>query len=94
MRMLDEEMVLARVFCGGSDRWHHQPLYQRVLRPGGKLVVPTYCHAHPGQRRFDLDGLVEAVGQAGFVVLAGELVPGVLPIGFVLATVARGAYSE
>lgn len=74
---------------------------RRALRPGGRLVVPTYCHAQdlrsrmvstalalvsfPGQRRFDLDALVSLVGGAGFTVVARQLVPGVLPIGFVHA---------
>jgi phosphatidylethanolamine/phosphatidyl-N-methylethanolamine N-methyltransferase len=74
---------------------------RRVLRPDGRLVVPTYCHAQnararlvsavmafvsfPGQRRFDLDGLVVAVEAAGFTVDTRELVPGLLPIGFVAA---------
>ena len=74
---------------------------RRVLRPGGRLVVPTYCHAQdararlvsavlalvsfPGQRRFDLDGLTAAVEAAGFAVDTRELVPGLLPIGFVAA---------
>jgi hypothetical protein len=74
---------------------------RRALRPGGRLVVPTYCHAQdararlasavlalvsfPGQRRFDLHGLAAAVEAAGFAVDSRELVPGVLPIGFVAA---------
>jgi phosphatidylethanolamine/phosphatidyl-N-methylethanolamine N-methyltransferase len=74
---------------------------RRVMRPGGRLVVPTYCHAQdgrarlvsavmalvsfPGQRRFDLDGLAAAVEAAGFTVDTRELVPGLLPIGFVAA---------
>lgn len=74
---------------------------RRVLRPGGRLVVPTYCHAQdararlvsavlamvsfPGQRRFDLVGLAAAVEAAGFAVDTRELVPGLLPIGFVAA---------
>lgn len=73
----------------------------RVLRPGGALVVPTYCHAEtrtarivsrglaltgfPGQRRLTLDTLVRAVREAGLEVTRRELVPGVLPIGFVSA---------
>jgi phosphatidylethanolamine/phosphatidyl-N-methylethanolamine N-methyltransferase len=76
---------------------------RRVLRPGGRLVVPTYCHAQdtrarvvssvlalvsfPGQRRFDLDGLAAAVEAAGFEIDDKELVVGMLPIGFVTARV-------
>ena len=72
-----------------------------ALHPGGHLVVPTYCHAQtavsrtvssalalvsfPGRRRFDLAGLSAAVGQAGFAVERTELLPGLLPIGFVCA---------
>lgn len=75
---------------------------RRVLRPGGRLVVPTYCHAQntrarlvstalalvsfPGQRRFDLEGLCAVIEDAGFDVENRLLVDGVLPIGFVSAT--------
>lgn len=70
-----------------------------ALRPGGVLVVPTYCHSQtaaaravsaalslvsfPGQRRFDLATLGEAVAGAGFTIERAELVPGLLPIGLV-----------
>ncbi len=73
----------------------------RVLRPGGVLVVPTYCHAEtlaariasralaltrfPGRRRLTLDALVGAVRDAGLTVTAREVLPGVLPIGYVTA---------
>jgi phosphatidylethanolamine/phosphatidyl-N-methylethanolamine N-methyltransferase len=73
-----------------------------VLSPYGKLVVPTYCHGQnlrarvvsgtlsvlsfPVARRFDLGGLIAAVVEARFVVEWAELLPGLLPIGFVLAT--------
>ncbi|MCB9777682.1 MAG: class I SAM-dependent methyltransferase [Alphaproteobacteria bacterium] len=72
-----------------------------VLVPGGSLVVPTYCHAQdwrsravstalaavsfPGRRRFTLETLRSAVADAGFTVEQAELVPGLLPIGFVVA---------
>jgi len=75
---------------------------REVLSTHGKLVVPTYCHAQnlrarivsgvlaaisfPGARRFTLETLVSAVADAGFSVLQAELVPGLLPIGFVVAT--------
>lgn len=74
-----------------------------VLRPGGRLVVPTYCHAQdararlvsavlalvsfPGRRRFDLATLRVAVEEAGFAVEQTELLPGLLPIGFVVGVV-------
>jgi uncharacterized protein len=32
MRILDGEQVLARVFIGESDHWHHQPLWMALLQ--------------------------------------------------------------
>jgi ubiquinone/menaquinone biosynthesis C-methylase UbiE len=73
----------------------------RVVRPGGVLVVPTYCHAEtavarmasralaltrfPGRRRLTLEELTRAVRDAGLTVTTRELLPGLLPIGFVSA---------
>lgn len=73
----------------------------RILRPRGVLVVPTYCHAQtraarlasralaltrfPGRRRLTLEELDAAVRDAGLEVTDAELLPGVLPIGFVTA---------
>lgn len=67
-----------------------------VLRPGGMLIVPTYAHdqtrvarlisrvatvfGFPAHRRFDRDGLVEAVRRAGFHVRDVEVIPGLFPI--------------
>jgi uncharacterized protein len=31
MRVLDGEQVLARIFIGESDKWHHQPLSAALL---------------------------------------------------------------
>ncbi len=31
MRLLDGEQVLARVFIGESDKWHHQALYRALV---------------------------------------------------------------
>jgi ubiquinone/menaquinone biosynthesis C-methylase UbiE len=71
----------------------------RVLRPGGKLLVPTYCHGQsllsrclsrllaltgfPGYRRLSLASLQAVVEDQGLKVLRSELIPGPLPIGFV-----------
>ena len=79
----------------------------RVVRPGGRLVVPTYLHdatarswavsqalgwvGFPGQRRFTLDGLRSAVEARGARVLAAESLDGLLPIGFVAAEVPKRA---
>ncbi|MEQ1567737.1 MAG: class I SAM-dependent methyltransferase [Myxococcota bacterium] len=75
----------------------------RVLRPGGRLVVPTYLHdatvgsratshllgwaGFPGQRRFTLDSLRTSVGGHGVRILRSEQLGGLLPIGFVAAEV-------
>ena len=72
-----------------------------VLGSGGRLVVPTYCHAQtmtaratstvmgmagfPGQRRFTVDTLAEAVARHGLDVRRHQVLPGLLPIGFVSA---------
>lgn len=72
---------------------------QRVLRPGGKLVAPTFCHAEtrtsravsrvlaltgfPSQRRLSSRTLREALESARFHVTRTELLPGLIPVGFV-----------
>jgi len=72
-----------------------------ALKPGGLLVVPTYCHAQnvlarsvsgvmglvgfPGQRRLTLDSLEALVAQRGFQIQERELLSGLLPIGYVVA---------
>lgn len=75
----------------------------RVLKPGGPLVVPTYCHAEttlsravsrllgltgfPGRRRFTVETLRSAVEAARVQLTRVETLPGVLPIGYVEGTV-------
>lgn len=72
---------------------------RRVLRPGGKLIVPTFCHdetllsriasriigltGFPGHRRFTTSSLCSALADAGLTIDEVETVPGVFPIGFV-----------
>lgn len=73
-----------------------------MLKPGGRLVVPTYCHdetilswtvsrslaltGFPGHRRFTVAGLREVLGVAGLKELRAEALPGVIPIGYVEGT--------
>lgn len=75
----------------------------RALRPGGRLVVPTYCHdettlarvtsgvmglvGFPGRRRFTLDRLAGVLVGRGLTVRQTVLLPGLIPIGFVSAEV-------
>lgn len=70
-----------------------------VLRPGGRLIAPTYCHdetvlsrvasrvlavtGFPGHRRFTVASLREAMEAAGFHVTRVETLPGLIPIGYV-----------
>ncbi|MCB9662794.1 MAG: class I SAM-dependent methyltransferase [Alphaproteobacteria bacterium] len=72
---------------------------RRALRPGGRLVIPTYCHdetvisrlvsriigllGFPGRRRLTLDRLEALLAAHGFRVRKRALLPGLLPIGFV-----------
>lgn len=70
-----------------------------VLRPGGKLIAPTFCHdetllarfssrllaltSFPGQRRFSTASLRATLEGAGVAVSRQETVPGWIPISFV-----------
>lgn len=74
---------------------------RRVLRRGGTLLAPTYCHdesvpsrllsrvlamtGFPGERRFTSGTLRRAVEEAGFRITRAELLRGLLPIGYVEA---------
>ena len=73
-----------------------------ALAPGGRLVVPTYCHdetavsrltsralglvGFPGQRRLTLERLAGLLEGRGMEVRRAALLPGLLPIGFVSAS--------
>lgn len=70
-----------------------------MLRPEGVFVAPTFCHdetrisrvvsrllsitGFPGHRRFSGDSLASALDTAGLVVTRREMIPGLLPIGYV-----------
>lgn len=74
-----------------------------MLRPGGLLLVPTYCHdetlpsralsgvmtltGFPGQRRFTHQRLADALRAQGLRVVRAELLRGLLPIGYVVGEV-------
>jgi ubiquinone/menaquinone biosynthesis C-methylase UbiE len=74
---------------------------RNVIAPGGALVVPTFCHdetkaswllsrllavsGFPGQRRFTMRSLRKALEDSGLQVVHTELLPGLIPIGFVTA---------
>jgi phosphatidylethanolamine/phosphatidyl-N-methylethanolamine N-methyltransferase len=76
----------------------------RVLRPGGKLVVPTFCHdqtllssavsrvlgltGFPGHRRFTGPSLRAELELAGLELRRHEVIGGLIPICYVEATPA------
>lgn len=71
---------------------------RRVTKPGGRIVVPTFCHdetvlswmasrllaitGFPGQRRFTSTRLKEALETAGIRVTRLEVLPGLIPIAY------------
>jgi phosphatidylethanolamine/phosphatidyl-N-methylethanolamine N-methyltransferase len=77
---------------------------KRVVRPGGLLVLPTFCHdettvswllsrvlaatGFPGERRFTAASLTGALEAAGIQVLREETIPGPIPIRYVHGSLA------
>jgi phosphatidylethanolamine/phosphatidyl-N-methylethanolamine N-methyltransferase len=77
---------------------------RKVLKPDGRLIVPTYCHdetmlsfvvsrvlaitGFPGHRRFTAQSLRDALESAGLEITRAETVPGLIPIGYVEGTFA------
>jgi len=75
---------------------------RHMLRPGGRLIVPTYCHdetaiswtvsrilaatGFPGRRRFTLQRLRRSLEEAGLRLGRTELLPGLIPIGYAEGT--------
>ncbi len=73
-----------------------------VMKPGGLLVAPTFCHdetrlswllsrilavsGFPGHRRFTMQSLRSALEDYGLHVARAELLPGLVPIGYVEGT--------
>lgn len=78
---------------------------RRMLKPAGRLIVPTYCHdetaisrivarilaitGFPAHRRFTVQSLRKSLESAGLVVSRIETLPGLIPIGYV-----QGAFSS
>ena len=74
---------------------------RNVLKPGGLLVAPTFCHdetklswlvsrvlavsGFPGHRRFTMQTLRGGLEENGLKVIQIELLPGLIPIGYVEA---------
>lgn len=72
---------------------------RRVLKPGGRLVAPTFCHdetglswvvsrllavtGFPGHRRFTTKSLRESLQAVGLRIARAEPLPGLIPIGYV-----------
>ena len=72
---------------------------RNVTKPGGMLVTPTFCHdetkvswlvsrllaisGFPGYRRFTMQSLRIALEENGVQITRAELLPGLIPIGFV-----------
>lgn len=72
---------------------------RRMLRAGGRLVAPTFCHdetklswvasrllaitGFPGHRRFSARSLRCALEACGLEILRAETIPGLIPIGYV-----------
>lgn len=72
---------------------------RQVMQPGGVLVAPTFCHdetrtswlvsrllavsGFPGHRRFTMEALLGAMEENSLKVVCAELLPGLIPIGYV-----------
>lgn len=70
-----------------------------MLRPGGRLIVPTFCHdetrlswivsrlmaltGFPGRRRFTVSSLARGLEQNGLRIERTESLPGLIPIGYI-----------
>lgn len=72
---------------------------RRVLKPGGRLIVPTFCHdetrlswavsrvlaltGFPGHRRFTFRSLQASLQGAGVNIERTELLAGLIPVGYI-----------
>ncbi|MDM8535313.1 methyltransferase domain-containing protein [Desulfobacterales bacterium HSG17] len=74
---------------------------RRVLKPGGKLIAPTFCHGQhlssllishlvdftgfKAYHRFQKESLLYLLLQSGFKIQEAELLPATIPLLYVLA---------
>jgi ubiquinone/menaquinone biosynthesis C-methylase UbiE len=74
---------------------------RRVLRPSGRLIVPTLCHGQnlkaqiisrlmaltgfPAYQRFTQDRLVRLIEGVGFEIEKNETIPETIPMAFIVA---------
>jgi phosphatidylethanolamine/phosphatidyl-N-methylethanolamine N-methyltransferase len=93
-----EAVVAANVLHLVPDLPGALDAFRRQLEPGGRLVVPTFCHDEtalswgvsrvlaltrfPGERRFRFATLHSALESAGLEVTRTELISGVIPIAY------------
>lgn len=75
---------------------------RRMLKSGGRLIVPTYCHdetalswvvarlltitGFPAHRRFTVRTLRKSLESTGLIISRAETLPGLIPIGYVEGT--------
>lgn len=95
-----DAVVAANVFHLVPDLPAALRALRKVAAPGATLVAPTFCHdetksswlvsrllalsGFPGHRRFTAQSLCDALEQNGVRVAQFELLPGIIPVGFVV----------
>ena len=83
---------------------------RRVLKPGGCLIAPTFCHdetalswtvsralaltGFPGHRRFTMKSLCAVLQRAGLQLTRSEMLPGLIPIGYAEGIFEAGMHSS
>lgn len=77
---------------------------RRVLRPGGRLIAPTFCHGEGwksrmisflmslagfrARRRWSLQGFKEFFQEQGLEILHFEVIKGEIPLGYIVGRTA------
>jgi ubiquinone/menaquinone biosynthesis C-methylase UbiE len=92
-----DAVVMANLLHLLPEPWLALEEARRVLRPGGLLLAPTFCHGEtfaarcvsrglalagfPIQSRFRAAGLASLLGAGGFEARLAGILPGWLPLG-------------